>query len=730
VTVLRPALGPAARLVLAVVAAAGLVVVPVRAPAAAAAGPGLVLTTATTYPAVPSARVVRVAIVVSARNTKPNRVSGGILTRYFYDGARLAIQPEARNVTARDGSTRLTTKVQPATGYGVLDIRFRASLFYGQTAKITVTYDLPSGAPRSASDIRVGTAFVTFVAWAFGDGGSVRVDVPSSFDAEVTGSAATRMTSGATTSFAASNISDVGAWYLVVSADRASALTHDRIDLPGGEHMVIRAWPEDPDWSARVRELLTSGLPELVEETGLDWPVSGDIDVFEVHTPLLEGYSGQFHPAEHRIEISEDLDDLTILHEAAHAWFNNGLFVGRWINEGLADTYAADALHRIDEGEFAPNPVSPTGEHAVALDDWVHPGRITDPAVDAREQYGYEASWTVIRTLFLEVGTDGMRHVLHAAQHDQIAYVGTGTPETVSGPNDWRRLLDLLDELGRSKRADDLFRQFVLTPDEAATLDDRADARTAYAGLVAAGGDWRPPLYIRGPMSDWQFAVARSRIAEANALLARRDELTRLSASLGVAAPPALHDAYQTATDSLDGATAIATREIAAANALTVATSAVAAPRAPFVTIGLLGEAPETALAGAREAFTGDAPDAEARALAVTALIDGAVEVGRSRALTAALVVGIAAIGLIVLILLLRRRRRRRRLAIAEAAAAASPWPGGVPFGPSVEELAPIGAASAEPAPYATLADPAAAPEPEATTPPADHGDASLTQER
>ncbi len=728
-TVLRPGLGSAARVALAMLVAAGIILVPARAPTAAAAGPGLLLTTATTYTAAPSSRVVRVAIVVSAKNTKPNRVSGGIVTRYFYDGARLAIQPEARNVVARDGSTRLTTKVQPATGYGVLDVRFRSSLFFGQTAKVTVTYDLPSGAPRSASDIRVGTAFVTFVAWAFGDGGSVRVQVPSSFDAEATGSDATKTTSGATTTFSASNISDVGSWYLAVTADRSSALTHDRIDLPEGEHMVIRAWPEDTDWSARVRELLTSGLPELVEETGLDWPVSGDIDVFEVHTPLLEGYSGQFYPAEHRIEISEDLDDLTILHEAAHAWFNSELFVGRWINEGLADTYAADALHGINEGEFAPNPVSPTDKSAVPLDDWVHPGRITDTAVDAREQYGYEASWTVIRALFLEVGTGGMRHVLNAAQDDQIAYVGIGTPETVSGPNDWRRLLDLLDELGRSKRADDLFRQFVLTPEEAATLDARAEARTAYAGLVAAGGDWRPPFYVRGPMSDWRFEVAKTRIAEADAVLARRDELERLTANLGLAAPPALHDAYQTATDSLDGATAIATGEIAAANALTVATSAVAAPRAPFVTIGLLGETPETALAAARDAFTSDAPDAGARALAVTALIDGAVAVGRSRALTGALVVAVAAIGLIALVLVLRRRRRGQRLAIA-AAAASAPAPGGAAFGPSLDELGSVPDPSADPAPYATLADPAVEPEPEAPPPPADHGDASLTQER
>ena len=41
-----------------------------------------------------------------------------------------------------------------------------------------------------------------------------------------------------------------------------------------------------------------------------------------------------------------------------------------------------------------------------------------------------------------------MRRVLAAAQDHQIAYAGQRAPETVSGPNDWRRLLDLLDEVG------------------------------------------------------------------------------------------------------------------------------------------------------------------------------------------------------------------------------------------------------------------------------------------
>jgi hypothetical protein len=705
--------GVRARVAVAALVAVAAALAPARAPTVAAAEePGLSLATAATYTAVPASRVIRVAIVVTATNTKPNRTSGGIVTRYFYDGARLAIHPEARNVAARDGATKLTTKLEPADGYTVLDVRFRSSLFYGQTAEVRVTYDLPPGAPRSASDIRVGTAFVTFVAWAFGDRASVKVEVPSSFDAEATGSDAIKGTSGGTTTFTAATIADVGRWYLVVNADRKNALTHDRIDLPGGEHLVIRAWPEDPDWSGRVRELLTKGLPELVDETGLDWPVDGDIDVFEVHTPLLEGYSGQFYPAERRIEISEDLDDLTILHEAAHAWFNGNLFEGRWINEGLADTYAADALHQVGEGEFQPRSVTPSDQGAVPLDGWTHPGRITEPEVEQREQYGYEASWSVIRSLFVELGPERMRDVLNAAEDHEIAYVGAGRAETLNRPSDWRFLLDLVEERGGAPGAEALFRRFVIRPEDAALLDARALARNRYADLVRAAGDWAVPYYVREPMATWQFDEAKARIEEATRIVAERDELTRVARALGLSPPVVLRPLYETARDSLDGAQSLITSELAAANALSVATSAVAAPRAPFVALGLLGEQPEATLAAARDAFSSGAPDAEARALAVTALIGNAVATGRGRAIAAALVVAAGTVLLLIVVLLVLRERRRRA---ARAIAATV-------HGPRLDELDTVAPPGAAELPYGTLADPINEPP---SLPIEDQGDAS-----
>ena len=643
-------------------AAAGVLAPPTVGPVRAAED-DLSLTTAATYTIVPAEQVVRVVVDVTARNNKPNVTSSGTVTRYFYEGARFAVQAEAKNVRAIVGSRRLTASLKPDDGFAILEVRFRTALYFRQSVKIRVTYDLPGGAPRSASDIRVGTAFATFAAWAFGDRGSVRVVVPAGFAAQTTGSPVTRSSSDGRTILRAVGITDPPEWYLVVTADREGALTRERVDLADGEHLVIRAWPEDAEWQTRVRDVLSDGLPELVALIGLDWPVEADLAVHEVHTPLLEGYAGVFIVDEDKIEISEDLDDLTILHEASHAWFNGNLFQGRWINEGLADAYAADALAAIGIGGWAPRLVAPSDTSAVRLETWVHPGRIEDDETNAREQYGYDASWTIVRALVNEIGAERMRAVLAAARDREIPYAGAGTPETVAGPADWRRFLDLLEEVGGSRTADGAFRRWVVTDAQLGILDRRVAARAAWAELVAAGGEWRAPFSVRMPLASWDFVTATDRIAEATAVLAERDTIAGLAAELGVQPPADLRTAYQTAGTNLDAAEAVADRQLADLEALGTASAAVTQARDPIVSLGLVGTTPETDLAAAKAGFEAGATDTSARAAAVTAVLAGAPEVGRGRLLLGvAIALVVLLVLVIVIVLLVRRRRARRRV--------------------------------------------------------------------
>ena len=415
------------RLLIVAALVAGAAVAGPAAPTVAAATDDLTVTTSATYTLVPARHVVHVVIDVTARNEKANRVSGGVVTRYFFDAFRLGVQPEARSIRAASAGRRLPVSTTPAARFTTVEVRFASSVFYHQTANVQVTYDLPGGKPRSSSEVRVGPAFATFVAWAFGDQGSVRILIPRDFDTDVSGSAMSREDGPTVTVLTAANVTNVDGFYAVINADRPVGLTHVDVTLPQGEQLVIRAWPDDPTWRTEVTDLLKNGLPELVKETGLDWPVADKLSIFEVHTPLLEGYAGVFFEGENRIEVSEDLDDLTIVHEASHAWFNGNLFDGRWINEGFADTYASQALESIGQARWDPGRVAPTDKAAVKLNDWVFPGRIADDATDAREQFGYDASWTVIRSIVDEIGPDRMRDVLHDAETHEMPYAGPGT---------------------------------------------------------------------------------------------------------------------------------------------------------------------------------------------------------------------------------------------------------------------------------------------------------------
>ena len=666
------------RALAATLAVAAMLLAPAAAtPVSAADDDGLSLVSNSTYTLVPDSGLVHVTVSMTAENTKPNLVretpNGTITTRYFFENASLAIHAEATNVAAKAGDATLGTRSTPEDGFTVLRVDFPRDLYFGETVTFTVDFDLPGGAPRSDSDIRVGSAFATFYAWAFGDGGEVRIQIPGGYDVEASGSPTRETAEGGVTTIAATGISDTAEWYTVVVADRRDALTQDRLDLPGEENVVIRAWPEDEEWRTRVGDLLEVGLPVLAAKVGLAWPVEGEMEVAEVHTPLLEGYAGLFYTEEERIEISEDLDELTIIHEASHAWFNERLFVGRWIGEGLADEYAARVLDEVSVGGLAPETVNRGSPEAVALNDWSSPGRIDDEETNERESYGYQASWTVMRSIIDEVGEDRMREVLAAADTKRTAYVGAGEPETISYTNDWRRLLDLLEE-GGSTRAEQIFRQWVVNDDETALLDERATARTAYVALVEAGDGWLPGYAVRDPMGRWQFDRAGAAIEDAAEVLEVRDAIAAAAADLGIAPPPSLEEAYESVDGHFDAVRSQAQDELALLGELDAAADGVAAARDPVTAIGLFGTDTAAAVERAKDAYEADElAQAQAEVDSVEASLAGAGEAGRARVVVGGLG-GVALVGVGAMLAVDLRRRRRDAAASTAWAAGADPY--------------------------------------------------------
>ena len=173
----------------AVVALLGaLLLSPALASPALAADDELSLVSTSSYSLVPDKGLVHVAIDLTATNNKPDLVeetpNGTLTTRYFYDEAAIAVQSEATRIRATVGKSRLVTKLSPKDGFAILRVTLKNDLHFKQTTKVHVEYDLPGGAPRSESDIRVGSAFATFHAWTFGDRGDVRIVIPAGFEVE------------------------------------------------------------------------------------------------------------------------------------------------------------------------------------------------------------------------------------------------------------------------------------------------------------------------------------------------------------------------------------------------------------------------------------------------------------------------------------------------------------------------------------------------------------------
>lgn len=359
---------------------------PLAVQPALAAGP-LRIEAGTTYTVDPGEGRVHVAIQYRLTNNKPNTPT----TIYYYRELNVGIQAEARAIRASDASGGLAVSSTGHEHYTEVDVRLRANLYYRRSTTFTLRYDLVGGQPRSDSPIRVSRAFVTFGVWAFGDPGEGEVEVrlPAGFTSTVEGGPMSSTISGSGTVLDAKP-EDPNDFFAIVSGESRAAYDESRLSMPGGAEIVVLSWPEDDRWDESVSGTLREGFPELQELVGLDWPVSQDLIVRERYTPALEGYAGIFFTDEERIDVSEDLDPVTIMHEASHAWFNDRLFSSRWIYEGLAEDYAWRVQRAVGGANTdLPREPAENDPNAVDLNTWAFPDVVRDDT-NGIEVYGYE----------------------------------------------------------------------------------------------------------------------------------------------------------------------------------------------------------------------------------------------------------------------------------------------------------------------------------------------------
>ncbi len=414
----------------------------------------------------------------------------------------------------------------------------------------------------------------------------------------------------------------------------------------------------------------------LRADIGIDWPQTDPTVVQEAVSRSAGGYAGLFDPADRRIEVAYWADPLVALHEAAHGWFNGSLLADRWSSEGFASLYGERAGARLKQKDTSPKLTASIRKSAIPLNAWAGLEGDAADADRATEAYGYAASLALARAIAERAGDDGLRALWSAAAGRVAAYqppsiAGDGTaqpwaPETVDGPPDWRRLLDLLED-GTGTGFADLWQKWVVRSDEASLLDARAAARTAYTRTLAVAGDWTLPRSIRDALRDWKFDVAQDRMADARTVIAQWGAIEALATRTGVTPPPTMRQRFE--AGDFAGASAEAEGERNALLAIGEAAATRPAGDDLLSRVGMLGEDPDADIGAARSALAaGDLAAAQSASRDATRAWTGAWQEGRRRVL-----LGLAAIAsMLVLVAAVAGRARAARRGRASSARAGS----------------------------------------------------------
>jgi hypothetical protein len=512
-------------------------------------------------------------------NTTPDRnLGGGRIEFYFYDGIRLPIDEPVDDLTITVDGRAVDFALTEVEGFPVVDIEFNSNLRYDRTARIDLRYRLLGSPPRTAdSFIRVNPAYVSFPVASHADDGlaDVRVEVPSEWTLDYVGSDFDDVrTEGDLSVLEAVAIENTDEFGVLFTARLDDRLQSTPVAV-GPARFEIRTWPGDAEWLAFAQRSISDGVPVL--ETLLDtpWPVSDETDVIQASTPYLRGYAGFYDPEADVIEVGENLDLHTMLHELTHAWFNRSTITERWLSEGLADEIGARAVAAL--GEQLPNPDDfddtdePVEAEAFPLNTWGPPLSLDIEA----EFYGYRTSFVVLRELWEEVGEEQMTELIAATLAGDRAYPPESGEPTNAAPIGWREFLDLAEQVAGSATIADLYREYVVTDAQADDIDIRDTTLVRYDELVGRGGAWAPPEAVRSAMASWSFDRADDRIGEALSALDVRDELADELEPLQLGPAESIETAYQDTIDiaavaaDLDRHLTAATRLAAARSALT-----------------------------------------------------------------------------------------------------------------------------------------------------------------
>ena len=211
-------------------------------------------------------------------------------------------------------------------------------------------------------------------------------------------------------------------------------------------------------------------------------------------------------------------------------------------------------------------------------------------------------SFHVFHELLKEIDTPKMAAVYDSVVKELNPYQGPDEPVHTTQKTDWKRLLDLLQEVGGSAKAEDLFKTYVLTRSQADGLSVRAVARAAYSDFKQAIKSWEMPAVVPPWMSDWKFADVTEFMTRAKATLARRDALDVEAATNNLTVKADLQKMFESATamKSFDDMEKVIETQLVAIHRLAQVQPLVVAPRNFYQRVGLRGQNPDVDFEAAR----------------------------------------------------------------------------------------------------------------------------------
>lgn len=512
---------------------------------------------------------VRVDLTATMTNSTVERRNGDTTLFSFFDTFVFVAPTGLTDLTITSAGTRLSsTSERLDDDFDAVTAVLPTQLRSGESRSFDVSYVLPRGELRSDGAFISNPAYFGFPLWSFSDPGTGSLSLRVPVEAEVTelgetiapGETVDGFTTWEPRQFDVP--ADFFTYVNVVRQDRFE----ERNFVVSGEDILLQSWPGDTEWADFAQAAIEQGIPTLQDHIGSPIPDQNTLEVTASVTPLLFGFAGWYDPVDTSIEIGNELDRRVMLHELSHAWFNNDLFIDRWMVEGLAEEVSWQVDRQLGgQDEELPTTPRSTDAGAIPLNEWPTPtADVADDALRDRELYGYNASWFVVRELSSIIGDEGLRRIILAAENQTPAYSGATRSLLL---NDWRRTLDLASMISDAEEEDaldQLWLDLVVDDNEAAVLVERSVARDEYRRFQNRPLQWAVPAEIDQAMADWRFDDARELLLEANRVLDLQRRVIDQAGLAGLEAAEAGRDAYEQPEADFAGAVAVLVEQEAA----------------------------------------------------------------------------------------------------------------------------------------------------------------------